>query len=380
MDSGFKHAENHTIPPPPRQNKTPFFRPRFSDPTHGRNPLLAIKTRQERLPQLWLALHPNALSLAMVEHSVSVHADKDGNFRRQVSSFRNTISKDGPHQPEKGRYILYCALICPWACRTLHTRALKQLEDIIDVAIVHYSLTPNGWPFTRTDEFETGDPLYGFENTKQLYLKADPEYTARYTVPILWDKKLGTIVNNESSEIIRILYTAFDDLLPTDSPAKGKTFYPTHNAEAIRKIYELNEWIYRDINNGCYKTGFASTQEVYDKEVDNLFAALDRLEELLSDGREFLVPEVGLSDADIRLYPTLARFDVAYHNLFRCNIKMIRHDYPFIHGYLRRLYWGEKAFREYTNFDHIKKGYSGVGHAKGIEPRGPLPHMLPLDA
>ncbi|KAI3477267.1 hypothetical protein L1887_61042 [Cichorium endivia] len=130
-------------------------------------------------------------------------AGQDGQFRRQVSAFRNTISPDGPHEPERGRYILYCALICPWACRTLHTRALKQLEDIIDVAIVHYELTPNGWSFARVDEVETGDPVHGFENTKQLYLKADPEYTARYTVPILWDKKLGTIVNNESSEIIR---------------------------------------------------------------------------------------------------------------------------------------------------------------------------------
>lgn len=316
----------------------------------------------------------------MVEHSVAVHAGKDGNFRRQASAFRNTISKDGPHPPEKGRYILYCALICPWASRTLHTRALKQLEDIIDVAIVHYSLTPNGWSFSVTDSVETGDPVYGFENTKQLYLKADPSYTARYTVPILWDKKLGTIVNNESSEIIRILYTAFDDLLPDDSPAKGKTYYPSDNVEAIQKIDELNEWIYSDINNGVYKTGFATAQEVYDKEVDNLFLALDRLEKLLSDGREYLVPEVGLSDADIRLYPTLARFDTAYHNLFRCNVGMIRHDYPHIHRYLRRLYWNEKAFRDYTNFDHIKKGYSSVGGNKGIEPRGPLPHMLPLDA
>ena len=316
----------------------------------------------------------------MVEHSVTVHAGEDGSFRRQVSSFRNTISKDGPHQPEKGRYIIYCALICPWACRTLHTRALKQLEDIVDVAIAHYSLTPEGWPFTVTDSIETGDPVHNSANTKELYLEADPNYTARYTVPILWDKKLGTIVNNESSEIIRILYTAFDDLLPADSPAKGRTYYPTDNPDAVRKIDELNEWIYADINNGVYKTGFATTQEVYDKEVDKVFAALDRLDELLADGREYLVPEVGLSDADIRLYPTLARFDVAYHTLFRCNTRMIRHDYPHIHRYLRRLYWGEKAFRDYTNFDHIKKGYSALGVKNGIETRGPLPHMLPLDA
>ncbi|CBQ71728.1 related to ECM4-protein involved in cell wall biogenesis and architecture [Sporisorium reilianum SRZ2] len=316
----------------------------------------------------------------MVEHSVSIHADKDGNFRRQVSSFRNTISKDGPHPPEKGRYILYCALICPWASRTLHVRALKQLEDIVDVAIAHWALTPNGWTFQKTDEVETGDPVYGLANTQQLYLKADADYTARYTVPVLWDKKLGTIVNNESSEIIRILYTAFDELLPDDSPAKGKTYYPTDNAEATAKIDELNEWIYHSINNGVYKTGFATAQDVYDREVDSLFAALDRLEELLSDGRDYLVPEIGLSEADIRLYPTLARFDVAYHTLFRCNVKMIRHDYPYIHRYLRQLYWNEKAFSEYTNFGHIKKGYSTAGANKGLEPRGPLPHILPLDA
>ena len=316
----------------------------------------------------------------MVEHSVSVHADKDGNFRRQVSSFRNTISADGPHQPEKGRYILYCALICPWACRTLHTRALKQLEDIVDVAIVHYSLTPNGWPFKVTDAVETGDPLYGFENTKQLYLKADPNYSARYTVPILWDKKLGTIVNNESSEIIRILYTAFDDFLPETSPAKGKTYYPKDNAEGgKRRLTSSTSGSIVISTMGFTKVTLEPTQEVYDKEVDNLFAGLDRLEKLLSDGREYLVPEIGLSEADIRLYPTLVRFDNAYHTIFRCNVRMIRHDYPFIHTYLRRLYWKEKAFRDYTNFDHIKKGYSGVGANQGIVPRGPLPHILPLD-
>ncbi|PWZ00757.1 hypothetical protein BCV70DRAFT_100570 [Testicularia cyperi] len=313
----------------------------------------------------------------MVEHSVSVHADKDGNFRRQVSSFRNTISQHGPHQPEAGRYILYVALICPWACRTLHVRALKQLESIIDVAVVDYELTSNGWTFnTRTPE-GTGDPVYNSSNTKELYLRADPDYTARYTVPILWDKKLDTIVNNESSEIIRILYTAFDDLLPQDSPARGKTYYPeSHRAQ----IDEVNEWIYPGINNGVYKTGFATTQAVYDAECDNLFRSLERLEKLLSDGRTYLVPEIGLSEADIRLYPTLIRFDAAYHNLFRCNVGMIRHDFPYIHRYLRHLYWDYRAFSDYSNFHHIKAGYSGVGAAKGIVPRGPVPHILPKDA
>lgn len=310
----------------------------------------------------------------MVEHSVKDHADKDGNFRRQISSFRNTVSLSGPHEPEAGRYILYVGFICPWACRALHVRALKKLEDIIDIAIVDYELTPDGWTFSKRTPEATGDPVYGSANTKELYLRADPDYAARFTIPILWDKKLGTIVNNESSEIIRILYTAFDDLLPADSPAKGKTYYPeSHRAQ----IDELNSWIYDEVNNGVYKVGFASTQEVYDKEVDTLFAALDRIEKTLSDGRDYLVPEIGLSEADIRLYPTLIRFDAAYHTLFKCNLRMIRHDYPHIHRYLRALYWDYPAFKDYSNFRHIKSGYASVRGSNGIVPKGPLPHILP---
>lgn len=193
------------------------------------------------------------------DHSVTQHAGSDGQFRRQESTFRSTIAPGTEHPPEKGRYILYVALICPWACRTLHVRALKQLEDIIDVAVLDWQLTEKGWTFNRRTKEATGDPVLGKQLIREIYHHDDPDYSLRYTVPVLFDKKTEKIVNNESSEIIRILYTAFDELLPDGSPAKGKTYLPTEHAA---EIDELNGWIYDKINNGVYKTGFATKQEV----------------------------------------------------------------------------------------------------------------------
>ncbi|UZJ55981.1 hypothetical protein CBS101457_005301 [Exobasidium rhododendri] len=311
------------------------------------------------------------------DHSTTKHSDTDGSFRRQGSTFRSFITKNGEFPPEKGRYVLYIALICPWATRAAFVRALKGLEDIIEIAITDYELTPKGWSFSKRTKEATGDPVYGKEYIREVYHVDDPDYSLRYTVPMLFDKKQGRVVNNESSEIIRILYTAFDDLLSDDSPSKGVNYYPEAHA---KEIDELNGWIYDKLNNGVYKTGFASTQEIYDAEVGNVFDGMDRLESILSDGREFLVPEAGLSEADIRLLPTLLRFDAAYVTLFKCNIRTIRDGYPHIHKYMRSLYWSKKTsvFRDWTNFDHIKKGYASVGNK--ITPAGPIPSILPLDS
>lgn len=235
----------------------------------------------------------------------------------------------------------------------------------------------NGWRFTTPDKVPgaTPDELYGFQYIKDIYFKANPEYDGRFTVPVLWDKKKETIVNNESSEIIRIFYTEFDDLI--DEKYKGITYYPEKYAE---KIDELNSWIYDDINNGVYKSGFATTQEAYEKNVKQLFKSLDKVEEILGKNKYLVGDE--FTEADLRLYPTIVRFDPVYVQHFKCNIGMIRYNYPNIHKWLRELYWDNNAFKDTTNFDHIKYHYT-KSHLKynpfGITPVGPLPHILPKD-
>ena len=203
-------------------------------------------------------------------------------------------------------------------------------------------LGPDGWVFNGEDGSEEKDPLYGFKHLKELYLKANPDYEGRYTVPVLWDKKKETIVNNESSEIIRMLYSEFDDLLPPDLREEnrpGGGYYPQH---LRAEIDTMNELVYHKINNGVYKTGFATTQEAYDANVYPLFEALDRIEKHLSEpGHQPYLFGEHITEADIRLFPTIIRFDIAYHPVFKCNIRMIRHDYPRIHRWLRLLYWDE---------------------------------------
>jgi len=228
-----------------------------------------------------------------------------------------------------------------------------------------------------TFPLSTQDHINGFSYLSEVYRKAEPDYNARFTVPVLWDKKEETIVNNESSEIIRDLNTGFNDILP-DGEGKKLDLYPE---ELRAEIDELNEWVYNDVNNGVYKTGFAAKQEVYEENFKALAKGLDRLEELLSDGREFLVGG-RLTEADIRLYTTIVRYDPVYYVHFKCNYGQIRHDFPFLHDWLRRLYWNYPAFKDTTNFEQIKEHYY-YSHAqispRRIVPLGPKLDIEPLD-
>ena len=266
-------------------------------------------------------------------------------------------------------------------------RQLKGLTDIIPVSVVHWQNDEGGWRFydpeidgkAKGDEFGTIDHVYGYKRAKQLYLQADPNFQGKITVPVLWDKELKTIVNNESSEIIRMFNSAFNSLILDQY--KSVDFYP----EPLRpKIDELNDWIYDNINNGVYKTGFATTEEEYTKQCLNVFKYLDKLEEHLAknhaENKEFLIDNT-LTEADIRLFTTIIRFDVVYVQHFKCNIRMIRHDYPHIHKWLRLLYWKIPGFKDTTDFDHIKKHYTKTHkqiNPLAITPVGPLPNILPL--
>lgn len=265
----------------------------------------------------------------------------------------------------------------PQAHRTLITRILKGLESIIDVYQVHFTMGPEGWYFSGEGGSLPRDPLYGFTKLKQLYEKADPGYVGRYTVPALWDKKEGTMVSNESADIIRMFYTEFDELLPEGLREVNRPLYP----EALRgEIDEMNAWVYDGVNNGVYKTGFAASQEAYDANVRTVFASLDRLEDVLSHGKRYLLGD-RLTEVDIRLYTTLVRFDVAYHPVFLCNLKSIRHDYPRLYMWLRRLYWdrdeqGEArgAFYKTTepNLGRYGEGYARARHRIVFGREGPL--------
>ncbi|OHF01456.1 glutathione S-transferase [Colletotrichum orchidophilum] len=316
--------------------------------------------------------------------------DKTGEFKRQQSSFRNFISREegAPFPPEKGRYHLYVSYACPWACRTLITRQLKGLEDVISYSVVHWHIGENGWRFVTKDEkdvpgdYVIPDPVPGhesFTHLRQLYFESEPDYEGRFTVPVLYDTKRKTIVSNESSEIIRMLYTEFDDLV--DEKYRKVDLYP----QALRtQIDEANEWTYDKINNGVYKSGFATTQEAYERNVVALFEALDKAEAHLAstaaEGPFYFGKEI--TEADIRLYVTIIRFDPVYVQHFKCNIRDIRSGYPFIHKWMRNLYWNVPAFKDSTEFDHIKWHYT-KSHIQinrfSVCPVGPLPHILPLD-
>lgn len=294
----------------------------------------------------------------------------NGRFKRSESQFRNWITPDGSAGPtgkegfaaEKGRYHLYISYACPWAHRTLIYRSLKGLEDIIGLSVVHWYMGDHGWTFKKDEIGLVEDHLYNSDYAYELYLKADPNYTGRVTVPILWDKKNETIVSNESADIIRMFNTAFDKV-----GAKSGDYYP----EELRgDINELNSMIYDTVNNGVYKAGFATTQQAYEEAVTPLFDMLDGLDKRLSK-RRFLLGDIP-TEADWRLFPTLFRFDPVYHGHFKCNIRQLR-DYAHLWPYTRDLYQWENI-ADTTNLMHAKRHYyesHDMVNPTGIVPVGP---------
>lgn len=289
-----------------------------------------------------------------------------GRFVRQDSQFRNWVTADGSAGPtgkagfkaESDRYHLYVSYACPWAHRTLIFRALKGLEEMIPVSVVHWLMAENGWTF-ESGEGVIPDPINNASFLHEVYTKANPTYTGRVTVPVLWDKQTNAIVCNESSEIIRMLNSAFDEVgaLPGD-------YYPPDLRE---EIDALNARIYPNVNNGVYKAGFATTQEAYEEAIAPLFETLAWLDERLSQGR-YLTGD-RLTEADWRLFTTMVRFDPVYVGHFKCNLKRVV-DYPNLWGYIRDLYQVPKV-AETVNFQHIK-GHYYESH-KTINPTGVVP-------
>lgn len=361
--------------------------------------------------------------------------NKDGAFKRQMSSFREMISLDHPiYKPAAGRYWLYVSLACPWACRTLITRVLKGLTSVIGVSVVHWHLDEKGWRLApasinqtvdqsqfytpaggiittkndischvgtipnnsqRSNIDSNFDPINGFTRLSELYYKSDPNYKARFTVPVLWDTQTNTIVNNESSLIIRILDSGvFEEFVPEGEKSKIQKLVPK-NLET--EINDFNAWVYDNVNNGVYKAGFAENPEIYEREVINVFTHLDKIENILEKKYKQLIEKksndtkkvlsdfftVGnqLTEADVRLYTTIVRFDPVYVQHFKCNLTTIRDGYPMIHLWLRNLYWNYPAFKDTTNFEHIKLHYTR-SHTRinplGITSLGPMPAIKPL--
>lgn len=300
-----------------------------------------------------------------------------GKFVRSQAQFRNWITADGSAGPtgvsgfeaEAGRYHLFVSLACPWAHRTLIFRALKGLEEMISVSVVHSFMGENGWTFDQDNGPAQGDTLFGSEFMHQIYTRADPQYSGRVTVPVLWDKQRGTIVSNESSEIIRMLNTAFDGIGATPGD-----YWP----EAMRDDIEaVNDKIYDNINNGVYKSGFATTQKAYEEAFDALFDALDWVETRLSTHRYLMGDQI--TEADWRLFTTLVRFDPVYVGHFKTNRNRIA-DMANLSNYLRELYqWPGVA--ETVDMKHIKDHYYAsheMINPTRIVPKGPeLDLMMP---
>lgn len=293
-----------------------------------------------------------------------------GHFKRSESQFRNWVTSDGSAGPsgqggfkaEAGRYHLYVSLACPWAHRTLIFRKLKKLEDLISVSIVDPLMLSKGWEFKGKDG-GTVDHLFGFDALWQVYTRADPTYSGRVTVPVLWDKQKNTIVSNESAEIIRMFNSAFNALT-----GSTEDFYPQ---ELRTEIDELNGRIYGAVNNGVYKAGFATSQEAYEDGVTPLFDMLDELEERLAT-RRYLTGST-ITEADWRLFTTLVRFDPVYVGHFKCNIRRIA-DYRNLQNYLRDLYQ-VPGVAETVNMRHIKEHYyrsHTTINPTGVVPVGPI--------
>ncbi len=281
-----------------------------------------------------------------------------GKFVREDAGFRDWIKNDSEavFQPESGRYHLYVSLACPWAHRTLIFRKLKGLEPHIDVTVVCPDMLSQGW------QMGLPDPLFGHTRMHQIYTQAKPDYTGRVTVPVLWDKKTNTIVSNESSEIIRMFNSAFNDLT-----GNHDDYYP----EPLRRVIdEWNDYIYPNVNNGVYRCGFATSQEAYEEAFESLFSALDKIDAHLATHRYLAGNKI--TEADWRLFTTLVRFDAVYVGHFKCNKQRIA-DYVNIQGYLKELYQID-GIADTTDFYHIKRHYyfshTGINPTQ-VVPKGP---------
>ena len=297
---------------------------------------------------------------------------KDGRFNRPTTKFRNWITPDGSAGPsgeggfeaETGRYHLYISLACPWAHRTVIFRQLKKIENAVSMSVTSWHMGDQGWTFD-TEEGSSGDIVNGAQKVSDIYLLADRKYTGRVTVPVLWDKKRRTIVNNESSEIIRMLNSAFDAFTNEHTD-----YYP---ADLRSEIDSVNELVYANVNNGVYRAGFATAQPAYEDAFRNVFAALDDLERRLS--RHRYVAGARLTEADWRLFPTLIRFDAVYYSHFKCNLRRIV-DYPNLSNYLRDLYQ-VPGVAETVSLNHIKRHY--YGSQRKVNPTGIVPLGPELD-
>ncbi len=307
-----------------------------------------------------------------------VSRTKEGHFIRPATQFRNWVTSDGNPGPsgqggfkaEAGRYHLYVSLACPWAHRTVIFRKLKGLENVISLSVVSPDMLKDGWTFNK-DEGSTGDIVNGKNKLSEIYVLADARYTGRVSVPVLWDKARNTIVNNESSEIIRMLNSAFDSCTHVHTD-----YYP----QALRgEIDKINELVYSNINNGVYRAGFATSQSAYEQAFRNLFDSLDEIEQLLSQQR-YLAGNA-ITEADWRLFPTLVRFDAVYYSHFKCNWRHI-YEYPNLSNYVRDLYQ-QPGVAETVSLAQIKRHYYGSQrqvNPTGIVPVGPqLDYSAPHD-
>ncbi len=295
-------------------------------------------------------------------------SDDDGRFLRQLSQFRSWVTPDGSagttgksgFTAEPKRYHLYVALICPWASRTLMARKLKKLEDIISVSVVEPFLGDQCWAF---GDYQGADnePFYNYHYVHQLYTHACPDYTGQVTVPVLWDKKQQTIVSNESADIIRMLNSGFGELADNTID-----LYPDLLQQEINYI---NDYLYDCFNNGVYQAGFATHQSAYEEALEKVFDSLNFLEQKLRD-QKFLVGKQ-ITEADIRIFVTLIRFDIVYYGLFKTNLAHV-YDYPCILAYMKKIYTFP-GMADTVNFDHIKQGYYSMKalNPQGIIPKGP---------
>ncbi len=289
-----------------------------------------------------------------------------GRFVRKESAFRDRVAADGstPFAPEAGRYHLYVSLACPWAHRTLIVRAQKKLEAAISVSVVHPHMAEHGWAFANPDDTAgvSGDPLLGKTYLHEVYTAADATYTGRVTVPVLWDRERETIVNNESSEIIRMLNSEFN--------AIGDASVDLYPERLRAEIDRINEFVYPNVNNGVYRCGFATSQDAYEEAFGQLFSALDEIDARL--GRQRWLVGDQITEADWRLFTTLVRFDAVYVGHFKCNLRRID-DYEHLSGYLRDLYQ-VPGVADTVSLEHIKRHYyesHGTINPTGVVPVGP---------